>query len=144
MIFDFLMIFHTVFRPVLSIEILTFVYRRLAVKYSPKVPKRWCFEFFLHIFTFFSHILPNTCSIVMILHPEHNQIFLNMFLTLLWCQNRFTLSHRQEIKINHQKIAKNTLKKFDCGRIFYDEFYLLTLRERKNDFNIEKILETCS
>ena len=60
------------------------------------------------------------------------------------CSENIFLGASCRRSIDHQKIAKNTLKKFDCGRVFYDEFYLLTLGERKNDFNIEKILETCS
>ena len=57
----------------------------------------------------------------------------------------FTRSLRQEIKIVHKKIDKNTLI-FQC--IFVDflvnNYDFLTQRARKNDFDIKLMLETCS
>ena len=57
----------------------------------------------------------------------------------------FARSQRQESKIVHKKIDKNTLIfQRIFGAFLVNNFDFLTQRARKNDFNIKLMLETCS
>ena len=112
----------------------------------PKKSWRKCklWNFFHTFFAISRHMSPNTCSNVMILHPNHNSMFLNTFLTLIWCQNYFyalSASRNQNFwQKNRQKYIKKSM--YFC-RFLVNNFDFLTQRARKNNVNIKLMSETC-
>ena len=56
----------------------------------------------------------------------------------------FSVSQSQEIKIVQRKYAKNNNKTLDFYIFWLNNFDFLMLRDRKNHFYSEILLETCS
>ena len=118
-------------------------------QFAENPPKKWricsTLPFFHMFFEISFHVRFNTYSKVTILYPKGNSMLLNTFLTLFWCENYFYVLSATKYQNCSLKNRQKTPQIWGVfGDFLVNNFGILSLRARKNNFFTRIMLETCS